>query len=177
MQVMRKTLFLTRTAIIAALYASITLVFLPISFGAVQFRVSEALTILPLFYLEAVPGLAIGCLIANIANGPMDMIIGSVATLLASTITYLVRKLYFGVIPPIIINALMVPIIFLTIPEITSPYLINVVTVGIGEAGAVLALGIPLFFGLKPLTKKYKSFAPTRLIRARGKLPLNNTTL
>ena len=121
---------------------------------------SEALTILPLFYVEAIPGLAIGCFIANMASGPVDMVLGTAATLVAALVTRLVRKVYLGVWPPILFNALVVPVIFLTIPDITTPYWLNVLTVGAGQALAVLALGVPLYIGLKPLTAKYKALAP-----------------
>lgn len=149
------TLILTRTAIIAAMYAALTFAVYPAAYGAIQFRLSEMLTILPLFYVEAIPGLTIGCLIVNIFSGPWDMLFGTLATLLAALATYFLRKIYLGVWPPIIINALLVPVIFLFYPEsFPAPYWLNVLTVGAGQAGAVLVAGIPFYFGLKKMRDK-----------------------
>ncbi len=149
------TKFLVRTAIISALYAVLTLVFAPISYGAVQVRISEALTILPLFCVEAIPGLAIGCFIANIPMGIWDMLIGTLATLLAAISTRALKKIYLGVIPPVLFNAFLVPLIFLTIPEMTDPYILNVLFVGLGELISVVAIGVPLYFGLKKTNERY----------------------
>ena len=92
---MRKTTrFIARSAIICALYTALTLAFAPISYGAIQVRISEALTILPLFCVEAVPALAIGCFLSNIPMGIWDMVIGTVATLVAGILTRLFKKIY-----------------------------------------------------------------------------------
>ena len=76
-------------ALIAALYAVLTVVLAPISYGSIQFRVSEALTLLPFYLPEAMPGLFFGCVIANFFGGfgLIDMIVGSIATLLAALFT------------------------------------------------------------------------------------------
>ena len=86
----RPTKFITRTAVIAALYAALTLIVYPIAFGNIQARISEALCILPLFMPEAIPGLTLGCLIANLfsPNGVLDVAVGTGATLLATLATY-----------------------------------------------------------------------------------------
>ena len=152
---MKTTRTLVRIAVISALYAGLTLVLAPISYGAIQVRVSEALTILPLFCWEAIPGLAIGCFIANIPLGLWDMLIGTLATLLAALCTRLVKKIWAGVIPPVIFNALLVPIIFLTMPDMDAPYIINVLTVGLGELIAVVGAGVPLYFALKRTQKRF----------------------
>ena len=151
----KTTKFLVRSAVIAALYATLTLVVYPLSYGPIQVRVSEAMTVLPLFFAEAIPGLTIGCFLANIPMGLWDMVIGATATLLASITTRMVKKVYFGVIPPVIFNALLVPVIFLTMGTSTEPYWINVLTVGAGELISVLALGVPLYFVMKRTAKKY----------------------
>src|SRR5690554_6711223 len=80
-----KTSYLARAAVIATIYALITALFKPISYGTIQVRVSEALTLLPLVESSAVPGLFIGCLIANILGGmgPWDIYLGSIITLIA----------------------------------------------------------------------------------------------
>lgn len=153
----KTTKFLVRSAVIAALYATLTLVVYPLSYGPIQVRVSEAMTVLPLFFAEAIPGLTIGCFLANIPMGLWDMVIGATATLLASVTTRMVKKVYFGVIPPVIFNALLVPVIFLTMGTSTEPYWINALTVGAGELISVLALGVPLYFVMKRTARKYPS--------------------
>jgi uncharacterized membrane protein len=155
-----KTVFIARSAVIAALYAALTMLVYPIAYGPVQFRVSEALAVLPLFYAEAIPGLYIGCMLANIAGGPMDMLLGGAATLLAAILTYRSRKLFPGVLPPIIVNALLVPVIFLTIPDIETGYFVNVLTVGAGQLAAVAGLGVPLYFALRSAIKNYAALRP-----------------
>lgn len=153
----KTTKFLVRSAVIAALYAALTFVVAPIAYTPAQFRVSEALTILPLFFTEAIPGLTIGCFIANIPAGPWDMLIGTAATLIAAVLTRLSRKIWLGIIPPVLCNAFLVPVIFLTNPEITEPYFFNVLTVGGGELLSVVALGVPLYFAMAKLAKKRHS--------------------
>ena len=85
--------FMTQAAMIAAVYVVLTYVFAPFSFGEVQVRLAEALTILPLFTPAAVPGLFIGCLIGNILGGAIlpDILCGSLATLIGAVFTYLLR--------------------------------------------------------------------------------------
>lgn len=147
---------ITRAAVIAALYVALTVTppLNAISFGVIQCRVSEALTILPLFFVEAVPGLAIGCLISNLFGfGVYDIVFGTLTTLTAALLTYYVRKIHFGVIPPILLNALVVPVIIL-LSGGTDAYWYMFLTVGAGEALAVLVLGIPLYFGIKKLQPK-----------------------
>lgn len=90
----KKVLFLVHAAAIAAIYVVLTLVFAPFSFGEIQVRVSEALTILPYFTPAAIPGLFVGCLIGNTVGGaiPIDIICGSLATLIGAFITYRLRR-------------------------------------------------------------------------------------
>lgn len=101
---MRKiqTKYLIQAAVIAAVYAILTVVLSPISYGPIQFRLSEALTILPAFTPAAVPGLFIGCLIANLMSpvGLVDIICGSAATLIAAFISYKLRKRPLLVLAP-----------------------------------------------------------------------------
>lgn len=148
------TLKIARGAIIAALYAGLTILLEPISYGPLQFRVAEALTILPLFFVEAIPGLTIGCFLANAyMYGPVDMILGSLATLVAAVLTRYSKKIWLGVIPPIVINAFVVPLILLLVGEEVA-YWFTVLTVMAGQAGAVIGIGLPLYFALKPLVKR-----------------------
>lgn len=151
---MKTARYLARTAMIAALYAAVTLIAAPLSFGAVQFRISEALTVLPLFFIEAVPGLTIGCFLANLASTPWDLLFGTLATLLASLTTFAVRKWWLGVWPPVLFNMFLVPVIFLFMPDFPTPYWLNVFTVGLGQLGAVWLLGVPLYFGLKKAERR-----------------------
>lgn len=155
-----KTIFLTRCAVIAALYATLTLVLAPISYGPIQVRVSEALTILPLFYLESIPALAIGCFFANIVSGPVDMVLGTIATLVAAVLTRFSKKIYFGVFPPVILNALIVPAIFIINSVSSDAYYINMLTVGLGELISVVVLGTILYFVLKKSMTRYSVLRP-----------------
>ena len=110
----RNTRWLTLGAAIAALYVVLTLVFAPISFGPMQVRIAEALTILPLFTSAAVPGLFIGCVLANIIGGGvvLDVIFGSLATLIGACLGYLLRHNRWLVpIPAIISNTIIVPFV------------------------------------------------------------------
>ena len=109
------TLFLAQSAMIAAIYVVLTVILAPFSYGEVQVRVSEALTILPVFTPAAIPGLFVGCLISNILGGCIlpDIIFGSIATLLGACFTYLLRNRnkFLAPLPPIISNILIVPFV------------------------------------------------------------------
>ena len=90
--------YLTQAAMIAAIYVVLTIVFAPISFGEIQVRIAEMLTILPIFTPAAIPGLFVGCLIGNITGGAIlpDIICGSIATLIGAAGTYGSFTAYFG---------------------------------------------------------------------------------
>ncbi|MDR1651458.1 MAG: QueT transporter family protein [Synergistaceae bacterium] len=139
-----KTLMIARGALIAAMYAAVTLIFLPVSYGPVQFRISEALTLLPCLWPEAIPGLFAGCLIANLIGGmgPWDVILGSAATLSAGVLTYLAPNRILAASAPVAVNALIVGwyLSFLT----NMPVYLSVLYVACGEAVACYALGLPL---------------------------------
>ena len=110
---MSKTSFIVRSAIIAALYFALTYVFQPISFGVVQFRISEVLTVLPFFTATAIPGLFVGCLLSNILLGGLgllDMILGSAATLIAAFLTYKFKNKWLAPLPPVVVNGVLVGI-------------------------------------------------------------------
>ena len=112
---MRKTtLFLTRSALIAAIYFALATVLQPISFGPVQFRLSEALVLLPVFMPESIIGVTLGCFLSNFFYSTMyDVIFGTIATAAAALLTYLLRRtkvLY--VLPPLLLNAFLVPVIW-----------------------------------------------------------------
>ena len=106
--------FVAQGALIAALYVALTFVFAPISFGAIQIRIAELLTILPLFTPAAIPGLFVGCLLGNILGGAIiwDIIFGSIATLIGAVLGYLLRfNRWLVPIPAIVSNSVIVPFI------------------------------------------------------------------
>lgn len=167
MKKMRKsTVYAVQGALIAALYAALTYAVSPIAFGSMQFRVSEALTVLPIFTPAAIPGLAIGCVIANIGSpwGPVDIIVGTVATILAAIATRLTRNIKVKNIPllsllfPTIFNAIIVgaEITLLTPGESgLIAFLASAGGVGLGELVVCYTLGILLFLGIER-TKIFK---------------------
>lgn len=126
------------SAVIAALYAALTLLLAPLSFGAVQLRVSEALTLLPMVLPQAIPGLFVGCLIANLYTGVLtDIIFGSLATLLAAVGTYLLRKHpILAASCPVLSNGVIVGLVLSR--TLGLPVLATMGSVALGELGAVL---------------------------------------
>ena len=164
----KMTHFLTRAAIVAALYTAVTLVVYPFSFGALQIRISEALTILPFFMPEAVVGLFIGCIISNMFSTNiiiLDVIFGSIATLLAAFMTYSCRKLpkggrWLAPFPPVIVNAIVIGLVIALSTtsagdgSFYTAFLYNALTVGAGQLVACYGLGIPLSFILDKIKDK-----------------------
>ena len=129
---------------IAALYAAITVVLAPISYGPVQFRIAEAFTLLPFYIPAAVPGLFVGCLVANAASpgGALDMMVGSFATLTAAYLSRRMPNLWLAALPPVLVNMLVIGTMLHLIME-NVPLWSTIFYVGVGQAGAC-ALGIPL---------------------------------
>ncbi|WP_295582550.1 QueT transporter family protein [uncultured Oscillibacter sp.] len=156
---MSKSRFTSRqiatAGIIAALYAGLTLL-LPIpQYGAVQFRVAEAMTVLPFLFPEAVPGLAVGCFLANLLGSPyvLDWVFGTLATLLAALWTSRLKTRALAPLPPVICNAVIVgaEIAYFSVLDgaaFLPAFGFNLVTVGLGEAAACFALGLPLLHWL-----------------------------
>lgn len=136
---------LTRAGIIAAVYIILVFVFQYISFGAVQFRVAEALTLLPMVYPEAMGGIFVGVLLSNIlgGQGPWDIFGGSLVSLLAAYVTYRYKGRFIGYASPIVLNALLVSLYLRYILDIPA-YWPLVLSIGIGQTVVVVALGIPL---------------------------------
>jgi uncharacterized membrane protein len=133
---------LVNGAMIAAIYVVLTVMTQAISFGPVQFRISEALCILPVFTPAAIPGLYLGCVLANFLGGgvPMDIVFGSLATLIGAYGTWKLRtKKWAACLPPIISNALIVPFVLRFAYGSTDLIPWMMVTVGAGE---VLAVGV-----------------------------------
>jgi len=141
---MSNTAFITRAAVIAAVYVVLTLVFAPISYGEVQVRISESLTILPFFTPTAVPGLFIGCLIANITGGAVlwDIIFGSIATLLGAVGTYKLRSSrWLAPLPPIISNTVIVPLVLKFGYGVDLPIPLLMLFIAVGEIISCYVLG------------------------------------
>jgi len=141
------TRYIAQVGIIASLYAAVTIALAPISYGPIQVRVSEALTVLPYLTPAAIPGLFVGCVVANIYGGLgiYDIVGGSLCTLLAAFLTYLLsrtRKPIFAPLPPVVVNALGVSLYLHLLFQL--PYWITVAYIAIGEIGACFVLGYPL---------------------------------
>ena len=151
----KKTLNLTWAALIAALYVVLTFVAnaAGLASGAIQLRLSEMLTILPLFTWAAVPGLAIGCVLANMLTGCAlwDIVFGSIATLLGALGTYYIgrRKPVLGPVFPIVSNALIVPLVLQYVYELEGSYWYFMATVGAGEIISCGVLGWLLYKALR----------------------------
>ncbi len=170
---------IARVGMIAAVYAGLTLVSLlflgSLAWGPVQFRVSEAVCVLALLTADAVPGLALGCVIANVANivlsgtgmlGMLDVVFGSLATALGAWFTWRNRRRpALALLGPVVANALIVPaylplmlqgIGFYTIPFTTiaidgaypAMYVFGLLATGAGEAAVMYVLGLPLYRAL-----------------------------
>ena len=177
-------LFLAQASMIAAIYVVLTVIFAPLSFGEIQVRFSEALTILPLFTPAAIPGLFVGCLLGNILGGAAlpDILLGSLATLLGAVGTYLIGKHILrkdvqaaysvadetmtkkeglrpllGAVPPIVANALIVPFVLRYAYGILLPIPLMMLTVGIGE---ILSCGVLGFLLYKVLHRRAATIFP-----------------
>lgn len=165
----KKVLFITQAAVIAAIYVVLTQIanLLGLASGAIQIRISEALTILPFFTPAAIPGLFVGCIIANVTTGcmPLDTVFGSIATLLGALGTYYIAhgfkkpgdpdyittskvKTWLSPVPPILANTIIVPFVikYVYASEGTIPFIM--LTVCIGEIISCGVLGMILLFAL-----------------------------
>lgn len=158
----KKTRFLTNAAVIGALYAVLTLLsaVFGLAYGEVQFRISEALCVLPLFTPAAVPGLTVGCVVANIFSSvnPLDTVMGSLATLLAAILTRKCRKItvkgfpFLSMIFPVLFNALFIGALIAFFAEsesFASVFALSALGVGAGEAAVVFTLGTALVIFLQ----------------------------
>ena len=167
---------ITFAGVTAALYAALTIASSPIAYGAIQFRISEVLCILPFFFPFTVPGLFVGCIIANLFSpyGILDLAVGSAATLAAALVTMKLGKAAgdrivikaLACFPPVIFNALMIgAVIAWSTVGAGDPFLpafaINGLRVGFGEFIIMYVLGLPLMVYLPKtniytfLTKQY----------------------
>lgn len=152
MQKNSKTKFLTTAAVIAALYTALTYAFAFMSYGPVQFRIAEVLTVLAYFTPAAIPGLTLGCILANIASplGPVDILIGASATLVGAVLTRVLPKA-FAPLPPIIANAVIVGLELHFL--LSSPLLATMGYVALGEAVVCIIGGYAFMFAISKLNK------------------------
>lgn len=145
----KKALFITQSAMVAAIYVVLTYFVnaFDLANGAIQIRISEALTILPVFTPAAIPGVFLGCLLSNLLTGCIvwDVVFGSLATLIGAVGTYLLRrKKFLAPIPPVIANTLIVPYVLSYGYGIPGSIPFFMLTVGIGEVISCYVLGILL---------------------------------
>ncbi len=162
---------LCRAGVIAALYTTLTYAFAPVAFGSLQIRPAEALCILPLFFVEAVPALFVGCLLANLTSpfALYDMLLGGGATLLAAFTTYFIGiwvknrklKLFLGGLSPVFFNTLIIPFVIVVLcggasagETLFSAYLLTALSIFLTECLCVYGLGIPLYLFFEKLNKK-----------------------
>lgn len=150
----KSALFLAQAGIIAALYVVLTILtnMLGLANGAIQVRISEALTILPVFTPAAIPGLFLGCLLSNTLTGChlLDIIFGSLATLIGALGTYGLKKHKFlAPLPPILANVLIIPPILAFVYALEGGIPYFMLTVGIGEIISCGVLGLLLYFAIK----------------------------
>ncbi len=154
---------------ITALYVALTYACFSFSYGVIQIRISEILTVLPLLYPESIIGLSLGCLLADIGSpfGYLDILIGTGTTLLASLGTYfagrkiknLYARFFVGGLFPILLNALLIPVVwYLAGGE--ELYFVNAASVGISQILCVYGLGLPFYLAIGKLKQKgIKGFA------------------
>ncbi|MCD8380917.1 MAG: QueT transporter family protein [Lachnospiraceae bacterium] len=155
----QKTVTLVQAAMIAAIYVVLVYLFNYWSFGVIQFRIAEALTILPYFTPAAIPGLFVGCFLANLLSGALvgDVVFGALATLIGAVGTYFAGKArikWLAPVPPIVANTLIVPFVlkYCYGTEEAIPYMM--LTVGIGEI-LVCAVCGGLLFVIVEKNRKY----------------------
>lgn len=136
---------LVRCAAIAALYFCLNLLLAPISFGTIQFRVSEALCMMPFVFPETSIGLFVGCIFSNLSSpfGLWDIVIGSLVTLLAGILTSKIKNVWLAPLPPVLLNAFILPIVwaFFGAQEL---YIVNVLSLLISQSVIIYGGGIPL---------------------------------
>jgi uncharacterized membrane protein len=153
-----KSKYLVHGAVIAAVYAALTLLLMPISYGVMQIRVAEALTILPALTPAAIPGLFAGCLLANTLGpyGIFDIVLGSAATLAAALVSYKLRsKPLLVPLPPVLANGLVIGPMLYYVYSVPLPLWACILWVAAGEAAACYGIGLPL---LRYLSKRKSVF-------------------
>ncbi len=160
---------LCRIAIVSALYAVLSLVAFPIASGQIQIRLGEGLTLLPLFFVESSVGLFVGCLIVNLITGTaiLDTVFGSLITLISAVLTYFICKktnktpikILVGGLFPVLLNALLLPLIWKFCYGIISyGYIISVLFVLAGQVISVYGIGTGVTLSIKRLRDKNVDF-------------------
>lgn len=156
---------IVRAGLIAGLYVVLSLLTFPIASGVIQFRLSEALTLLPLFFPEAIPAVFVGCLLSNLLTGCviLDVILGSTITLCAGVCTYFVgrcfstmlKKIAIGGIFPILLNAFLLPLIWLVAYKTGEfVYILQVFILLISQSVSVYLFGTLLCVAVNKLIEK-----------------------
>ena len=162
----RKLRKLTAAAMIAAVYLVLTMIFYATSFAPMQSRLAEALTVLPYFTPVAIPGLFVGCILANILGGYgiWDVVIGSLTSLLAAFLTYKLtfnrpRRKWLAPLPPVILNAVIVGGELSILAN--APLFLTMLEVGIGQIIACYVVGFPLLllFEKVKINELFKRFS------------------
>lgn len=136
--------YLLQGSIIAALYVALTVLFSGISYGVVQVRIAEALTVLPFFTPAAIPGLFVGCALANMIGGYglLDVVVGSLATLFAAFMTYRIKNRWLAPLPSVLLNGVMVGLMLAYVLEL--PAFVTMGQIALEQAVACYGLGLPL---------------------------------
>ncbi len=144
--------YISEASAIAALYVAITVAIGPLGSSAIQCRISEAMCILPIFTPAAIPGLAIGCLISNIATGCLwqDVLFGTLATVIGAVGSRLLKRVWWLVpLPTVVANTLIVPFVLAWAYHVPEGISFLMLTVGLGEVISAYVLGIALYFALR----------------------------
>ena len=164
----KRVRFIVFNGIVAALYVIFTAPFASIAYGPIQVRIAEVMAVLPIFSKGMIPGVTLGCFIANLINpgnfGPVDIICGTLATLIAGILSYIIGKKNkgLGLIPPVVVNGLIVGgyLPFLLVDAGSSvtfeAVVISMLSVAASEAVLLIVLGIPLVIILEKTGLKNK---------------------
>lgn len=155
-----KTQFIVNSSMIASIYTLLVIIAAPISFGPIQFRIAEALTILPYFTPAAIPGVTIGCFLSAIIIGSdiLDIIFGTFATLIGAFLSYKLRKnKYLVPFPPIISNALIIPWVLKYAYAEQMPIYFMMASIAVSEVIVCYGLGLILLFSLERINYIFKT--------------------
>ena len=150
---------LVLAAAIGGLYAALTIAtaWLPFTYGPVQFRISEALCVLPFLFPYSAWGLFVGCILANLLSPyPLDILVGALATLIAALCTARLRSKWLAPLPPVLANGLLIGALIAWYQVgfgsgFIAAFLYNALTVALGEAVVCYALGLPLLAAVKKI--------------------------
>ncbi len=149
---MNRNRYWVHAAFIAAVYAVLTIAFAPLSYGQIQVRFAEALTVLPFFTPAAIPGLFVGCIVANFfgPGGMIDVVFGSAASLIAAYLSYKMPAKWLVPLPPVIINGIIIGYMLNYLYQL--PLLVTMGWVALGQLLSCYLIGYPLLL----LLEKYK---------------------